>query len=51
MRANDREDDLYSKGKRVRIDKEEKYMLSLVESCSNKNRTLLDIGCELVRYH
>ncbi len=45
MRANDREDDLYSKGKRVRIDKEEKYMLSLVESCSNKNRTLLDIGC------
>ena len=45
MRANDREDYLYSKGKRVRIDKEEKFMLSLVGSPSDKNKTLLDIGC------
>jgi len=45
MRANDREDLLYSKGKRVRIDKEEEYMLSLVGMPSNKNKTLLDVGC------
>ena len=45
MRSKDRENKLYSEGKRVRISLEEEIISNMIVSNEKKNTKLLDIGC------
>jgi len=45
MQADDRENMLYSNGKRCSIQDEEVFMMNLLGEVKNQNTKLLDIGC------
>lgn len=45
MRTHDREDNLYSNGKRCQVDIEEAFLLGLLKQRMAPNSKLIDIGC------